>query len=111
MLDSNSATDLPADGRAPAATPAGETIRYTQDVKCFMCGFVTGKLTGNPELPRKARPFVPTDGYATPPHFRPERLRCLRCDGACFLEDVEQTLMVRLADLEKPRRGRKPKVR
>ena len=88
---------------------ADDSFIYSQDVKCFLCGFVSGQLVGPPTLPRSARAFRPAPGYVTPADFSPVRPRCLRCGGGCFLDEVEATLQLREEDIEKPRRGRKPK--
>ncbi len=87
-----------------------DSLIYSQDVKCFHCGFVSGQLVGHPTLPREARTFSPTPGQQSQ-LFEAARLRCFRCGGPCFLDEVETTVRLREEDLEKPRRGRKPKAR
>ncbi len=88
-----------------------EFLVFTQDVKCFHCGFVSGQFVGPPGLPRDARRFVPSPGVQPPDRFQATRPRCLRCGGPCFLDEVETSVRFREEALEKPKRGRKPKPR
>lgn len=109
-VDPESSTERHGTVGAEPVPSVHETFRYAQDVKCFHCGFISGQLSGDPRLPRGARPFVPSPGSETPPGFRSDRLRCLRCGGPCFLDEVEAIVVLGPAALEKPRRGRKPKA-
>jgi hypothetical protein len=107
---------LDLDGRSrdesePLASSLEDALIYTQDVKCFHCGFVSGQLVGRPSLPRDVRTFVAVPGSEPPADFDVVRPRCLRCGGPCFLDEVETRVRLRQEDLEKPRRGRKPKPR
>jgi hypothetical protein len=93
------------------ASRADRSIIYSQDVKCLLCGFVSGQLVGDVSLPIDARAFTPAPGQRPPPGFQSARARCFRCGGPCFLDEVETTVRLRDEVLEKPRRGRKPKNR
>ena len=99
------------DSTAPRADRGADSFIYSQDVKCFQCGFVLGQLVGHLGLQPRQRVFRPTTGELVPPSFQASRPRCFRCGGCCYLDEVETTIRVRTEDLEKPRRGRKPKPR
>jgi hypothetical protein len=96
---------------APRAGRGDDTFVYSQDVKCFQCGLVLGQLVGHLGLQPGPRTFQPSPGERPPSGFNPARPRCFRCGGSCFLDEVETTLRPGPAELEKPRRGRKPKPR
>jgi hypothetical protein len=98
----------------------GKPIRrtfYVADLKCYMCGSVSGSveseesLTAAPQVARAV--LVRQPGQ---PKGRPvldwRRLRCDRCGGPLFLDEVEQ-ITRRYEEYnwleERPRRGRPPK--
>jgi hypothetical protein len=60
-------------------------VKVIADVKCYHCGHVSGELIGTRDLPLKDWQFEPQGG--TPRPAGP-RLRCLRCNGPVYLEDV-----------------------
>lgn len=58
------------------------------DVKCYYCGHVSGQIVAPRGQPLRVTNFVPRPGY-TGPEVKPGiRLRCERCNGPVFLEDV-----------------------
>ena len=59
------------------------------DVKCYYCGHVSGKISGEVGAPFKRdgfQPAAPHEGRSVPAG---ERLRCFRCGGPVFLDDVQ----------------------
>lgn len=66
--------------------------RIVADVKCYHCGHVSGQIFGRRFQPLKVTNFVPRPGYAGPPVQPGMRLRCERCRGPVFLEDVTSGL-------------------
>jgi hypothetical protein len=87
-------------------------VIYRAELRCYHCGSTCGT-------------FVSPDPYTIPPvvNFRPlgsdhetavewRRLRCARCQGPTFVDEVER--VVERIDrpnwaLDRPRRGRPPK--
>src|SRR5512144_21228 len=58
------------------------------DVKCYYCGHVSGQIVGAKNAPLRVSSFVPRPGYTRPLPGVGDRLRCERCQGPVFLEDV-----------------------
>lgn len=62
--------------------------RIVADVKCYYCGHVSGQLIRRRGESPKGGRFVPRPGYRGPEVRPGMRLRCERCRGPVFLEDV-----------------------
>jgi DNA-directed RNA polymerase subunit RPC12/RpoP len=62
-------------------------MQVTVDVKCYFCGHVSGQITGERDQPQRGR-FEPRAGYAGDPPAPGRRIRCERCSGPVFLEEV-----------------------
>jgi DNA-directed RNA polymerase subunit RPC12/RpoP len=60
----------------------------TADVKCYHCGHVSGQVIGPRSGPLKVTNFVPRPGFTGQIPVPGGRLRCERCGGPVFLEDV-----------------------
>jgi hypothetical protein len=60
----------------------------TADVKCYYCGHVSGQIIGPKNQPLRPSNFVPRQGYAGQLPSAGQRLRCERCNGPVYLEDV-----------------------
>lgn len=60
-------------------------MQLVADVKCYHCGFVSGELIGTRARPAKEWTFEPVQGE---PRVAGTRLRCTRCDGPVYLEDL-----------------------
>jgi DNA-directed RNA polymerase subunit RPC12/RpoP len=63
-------------------------MELTADVKCYYCGHVSGQIIGPKGAPLRASNFVPREGFTGRPPRPGDRLRCERCGGPVFLEDV-----------------------
>ena len=99
--------------------PLEDESRYTsarglvtvRDAKCWHCGFVAGQLVleADPLHPRR---FLRVSGQC-PADLQvvDGQLRCCRCGGPLYLDDVETVVRLRMEAVERPRRGRKPKGR
>ncbi len=62
------------------------------DVKCYYCGHISGELIGDDKdriTPRNFRPSPENEGYV-PRAGQP--LRCTRCGGPVYLEDIRPLL-------------------
>ncbi len=60
----------------------------TADVKCYHCGHVSGQIVGPRNGRLRAKDFRPRPGSTRPLPGPGESLRCERCNGPVFLEDV-----------------------
>lgn len=57
------------------------------DVKCYHCGWISGRVAGKKGTPQHQWAFEGRDGLSTP--LTPgKRLRCLRCNGPVYAEDL-----------------------
>ncbi len=57
------------------------------DVKCYHCGWISGRVAGKKGAPQHLWAFERRDGSSTP--LTPgRRLRCLRCNGPVYAEDL-----------------------
>jgi hypothetical protein len=68
--------------------------RVVADVKCDVCGHISGQIFGHRHKPFLVSNFVPRQGY-TGPQVKPGmKLRCERCHGPVFLEDATNGLPI-----------------
>src|SRR5947209_4937199 len=65
---------------------------HVGDVKCYYCGFISGELVGTSGLSLKNGTFRP--GPGVDPAVNEGKLRCARCGGPVFIDEVR---------VEKPR--------
>jgi hypothetical protein len=63
-------------------------MRVIADVKCYHCGHVSGQLEGDRSAPLAAAMFRPRPGYQGPAPRPGPALRCERCQGPVYLEDM-----------------------
>lgn len=62
-------------------------MQVMSDVKCYHCGHVSGQVEGTRTDRLVFHTFRPRAGYRGEPP-RGGRLRCDRCQGPVFLEDI-----------------------
>jgi hypothetical protein len=60
-------------------------MQVIADVKCYHCGHISGELIGSRGTALKEWTFEPMTGEPRPVGAR---LRCIRCQGPVYLEDV-----------------------
>ena len=58
------------------------------DVKCYHCGHISGQVEGMRTKRLVLHAFRPRPGYQGNPPGDGERIRCERCRGPVFLEDL-----------------------
>ncbi len=63
-------------------------MKVIADVKCYHCGYVSGQLVGDDDGGVKTEVFRPAAGYPRATPRLGEPLRCGRCSGPVYLEDV-----------------------
>lgn len=84
-------------------------MRVVGDVKCYHCGHVSGQVEGARTDRLVLHTFKPRPGYQGPVPGPRERLRCERCQGPVFLEDLRPVPTQPLAvPLPETRRRRGP---
>ena len=86
------------------------------DVKCYHCGHISGQVEGTKEGKEKKlllTSFTPRQGYQGPKYKPGDNLRCERCEGPVFLEDLRRkpleilpTVVPAVAKLPKRSRGK-----
>lgn len=57
------------------------------DVKCYHCGWISGRVAGRKGTPQNLWAFEGRDGSSTP-LVPGKRLKCLRCHGPVYAEDM-----------------------
>jgi hypothetical protein len=62
------------------------------DVKCYHCGWISGRVAGKKGTPRSAWWFEARDGSKTP-LTDGKRMRCLRCNGPVYAEDLRPRVL------------------
>lgn len=62
-------------------------MQVTADVKCYYCGHISGQLVSEQGRP-EANVFRPRPGYQGDQPAPGKRIRCERCSGPVYLEDV-----------------------
>ena len=58
------------------------------DVKCYHCGHVSGEVEGTRTDRLVLHTFKPRPGYKGVPPKPGQRIRCERCSGPVFVEDL-----------------------
>lgn len=79
------------------------------DVKCYYCGFISGELVSPSGQSLKNGTFRPASGVDTA-EVNAGRLRCVRCGGPVFLDEVHTERprpAVTVFERERPGRPRK----
>ncbi len=87
-------------------------MKVVADVKCYHCGYVSGQLVGEHNERNgglKAESFRPAENYPRPLPRAGEVLRCGRCGGPVYLEDVRLYRPRVVEPIPPARRGRPPR--
>ncbi len=62
------------------------------DVKCYHCGHISGQVEGTRTDRLVLKRFKPRPGYQGQMPRRGQQIRCERCQGPVFLEDLQPVL-------------------
>jgi len=60
------------------------------DVKCYYCGHVSGQVEGDSRQPLRVSYFRPSSNWQGRQPRPGETLRCFRCGGPVYLDDVSK---------------------
>lgn len=63
-------------------------MKVVGDVKCYHCGHVSGQIKGEQTDRLVLQAFEPRPGYQGPVPTPVERIRCERCGGPVYLDDL-----------------------
>lgn len=63
-------------------------MQVVGDVKCYHCGHISGQVEGERTTRLVLQKFIPRQGYKGDMPGRGQSLRCERCSGPVFLEDL-----------------------
>ncbi len=63
-------------------------MRVVADVKCYYCGHVSGQVVGEQSDRLRLFKFLPRPGYGGGEPAPGQRIRCERCSGPTYLEDL-----------------------
>jgi hypothetical protein len=81
----------------------------SRDVKCYLCGAVTGRLVRALAAPPDARPtFLLSAHLPDGPRYKNRRLVCGWCGGPLFLDTSDDELVETQRVYPRERRGRPP---
>ncbi len=87
-------------------------MQVVGDVKCYHCGHVTGQMEGTRDTKLVLKKFTPREGFQGTLPGPGERLRCERCSGPVYLEELRPVLSgtepVPMATKRPSRKRRRP---
>lgn len=66
-----------------------DEVRVVGDVKCYHCGHVSGQIEGTRGKRLVLHAFKPRPGFRGKAPKRGAQIRCERCGGPVFLEDLQ----------------------
>lgn len=81
-----------------------DNVSLRADVKCYYCGHTSGQVFGRRDQPLRVANFVPRKGFTGTPPAPGQRIRCERCKGPVFLEEVASEGIIGAAEVG-PRRA------
>ena len=76
------------------------------NVKCYLCGHVSGQIQGRPGDRVTVETFQPAVGSDGPRLTRKDSICCSRCGGGVFLDEWDTIRPVEVVKWEPARRGR-----
>jgi hypothetical protein len=76
------------------------------DVKCYLCGYVSGQIEGAPGDAVALEQFRPTPDSGGPRLTHNGRICCTRCGGGVFLDEWETVRPLEVVTFGPAKRGR-----
>ena len=87
-------------------------MQVVGDVKCYHCGHVSGQMEGTRGTKLVLKKFTPRPGFQGTLPGPGARLRCERCSGPVYLEEIRPALAgvepIPMATLRPARKKRPP---
>lgn len=82
-------------------------MKIRAEIKCYHCGYTSGQICGESDGPLRWDELRPNPSYQGTLPRPGEPLRCFRCHGPVYLDDIEkQPVPYRVhAEEERARRG------
>ena len=85
-------------------------VVLAREVKCYLCGGVSGRLIRRLGAPASLRPvFQPSRSCPGGPRFVAGRMVCCFCGGSLFLDATEEEFHETQKVYPRERRGRPPR--
>jgi hypothetical protein len=96
----------------PGTTKPVRRTFLVADVKCYMCGTISGTIESEQHAPTRNTTFRMIGHTEARPILDWRQLRCVKCEGRVFLDEPDYVTR-RFEEYnwldERPRRGRPPK--
>lgn len=67
-------------------------MQVVGDVKCYHCGHISGQVEGTRSTKLVLEKFIPRPGFQGTLPSPGKRLRCERCSGPVYLEEIRPAL-------------------
>ncbi len=85
-------------------------VILARDIKCYLCGAVSGRLLRRADAPRAARPvFEPAPACESGPRFNGRQMVCYCCGGSLYLDASCEEIRETQKEFPRERRGRPPR--
>jgi hypothetical protein len=81
-------------------------MKVVGEVKCYHCGHVSGEIEGNRTNRLVLHAFKPRSGYKGQPPGPGDKIRCERCGGPVFIEDLRPIPLYAIPSAKPPAKRR-----
>ncbi|TAK21495.1 MAG: hypothetical protein EPO26_14190 [Chloroflexota bacterium] len=85
-------------------------MRYRADLHCYLCSRSAATLEWEGSTPGAVMVTRPGMAIGEMAAHEARRVRCVRCGGPTFIEEIEQVRQPAMVTIEPARRGRPRKV-
>ncbi len=65
-------------------------MRICAEIKCYHCGYISGQICGDSDGPLRWDELRPNPSYTGSLPHPGEPLRCFRCHGPVYLDEIEK---------------------
>lgn len=84
-------------------------MKVVADVKCYHCGYISGELIAEHDGNLRPEAFHPAATFKKPLPQPGEGIKCGRCGGPVYLEDLRVYRPRVMEPIKPARRGRPPR--